>query len=116
MIVSDGFPLGHHQVVLKALDPVFEIEDPYAYNIQGKQTLLPSQRCCLANDATSQRCYEPTMLRAPFLQENRNYMSVVLRSDHGDQHPHQLHTSIHSGRHFAEEAQKPPGQVLLRPV
>lgn len=29
--------LSFHQVVLKALDPVFEIEDPYAYNIQGNE-------------------------------------------------------------------------------
>lgn len=45
LMSSDGFPLGRHQVVLKALDPVFEIEDPYAYNIQGNQMLLPSHRC-----------------------------------------------------------------------
>lgn len=40
LMYSDGvFLLVYHQVVLKALDPVFEIEDPYAYNIQGNGTL-----------------------------------------------------------------------------
>lgn len=33
--------LSLRQVVLKALDPVFEIEDPYAYNIQGNETAEP---------------------------------------------------------------------------
>lgn len=35
--LSPCLPLLFHQVVLKALDPVFEIDDPYAYNIQGNK-------------------------------------------------------------------------------
>lgn len=90
------FPL-FHQVVLKALDPVFEIDDPYAYNIQGNKN--PAE---IISYQGRRRVF--------------THVGVVLRSDHCDKYSHQLHASLHFGRHSAEEAQEPSGQILLCPL